>query len=33
VYNALHARTADLLRSVLVHRPGIMITDVPYQLE
>jgi amino acid transporter len=31
--NALHARTASLLRSVLVHRPGIMITDVPYQVE
>jgi hypothetical protein len=30
---ALHARTANMLRAVLVHRPGIMITDVPYQVE
>jgi hypothetical protein len=29
----LHTNTADTLRSVLIRRPGIMITDVPYQVE
>jgi amino acid transporter len=31
--SALHMRTADILRMALLHRPGIVITDVPYQLE
>jgi len=31
--NALHMRTAGILREALLHRPGIVITDVPYQIE
>jgi hypothetical protein len=31
-YEPLHTHTADLLRSVLLRQPGIVITDVPYQL-
>ncbi|MBI5565803.1 MAG: APC family permease [Chloroflexi bacterium] len=31
--NALHMRTANILREALLHRPGIIITDVPYQIE
>jgi len=31
-YNALHMQTADLLRSELLSWPGIVITDVPYQV-
>ena len=31
--NLLHARTAAMLRSALLFRPGIIITDVPYQVE
>lgn len=30
---ALHVNTADLLRKALLKRPGIVITDVPYQIE
>jgi hypothetical protein len=33
VENALHMRTAGILREALLHRPGIVITDVPYQIE
>jgi hypothetical protein len=29
----LHTHTADTLRSVLIRKPGVMITDVPYQVE
>jgi hypothetical protein len=31
--NVLHARTADTLRKVLLNRSGIVITEVPYQVE
>lgn len=30
---ALHARTADTLRRVLLNRKGIVITEVPYQVD
>jgi hypothetical protein len=33
IENALHMRTANILREALLHRPGIVITDVPYQIE
>jgi hypothetical protein len=33
VENALHMQTAHILRNALLHRPGIVITDVPYQIE
>ena len=29
----LHMQTANVLRSALLHEPGVMITDVPIQLE
>jgi hypothetical protein len=32
-YNLLHTQTAMLLRLVLLFKPGIVITDVPYQVE
>jgi hypothetical protein len=32
-YNLLHTQTAFWLRTVLLFRPGIVITDVPYQVE
>ncbi len=32
-YSFLHTNTADTLRSILIRKPGIMITDVPYQVE
>ncbi len=32
-YNLLHTQTAFWLRTVLLFRPGIVITDVPYQIE
>ncbi len=32
-HNALHMRTADVLRSELLTQPGVVVTDVPYQLE
>ena len=31
-HNALHMRTADALRSELLTRPGVVVTDVPYRL-
>jgi amino acid transporter len=33
VANLLHMRTADYLRRALLSRPGVMVTDVPYQIE
>jgi amino acid transporter len=30
--NALHTQTANLLRSELLSKPGVVITDVPYQV-
>ena len=33
IYRALHMQTADVLRRTLLGRPGIVITDVPYQVE
>jgi len=32
VFNALHMQTADLLRKELLSKPGVVITDVPYQI-
>ncbi|MBI2758720.1 MAG: APC family permease [Chloroflexi bacterium] len=32
IYNALHMRTADMLRKELLSKPDVMITDVPYQI-
>ncbi|HWQ83679.1 MAG TPA: APC family permease, partial [Anaerolineales bacterium] len=32
-HNILHMQTAFLLRSALIFKPGIMITDVPYQVD
>lgn len=31
-HNALHMRTADFLRKELLSKPGVVITDVPYQV-
>jgi hypothetical protein len=31
--NVLHTQTAAMLRFALLFRPGIVITDVPYQVE
>jgi hypothetical protein len=31
-HNALHMRTADALRSELLSRSGVVVTDVPYRL-
>jgi hypothetical protein len=31
--NFLHTRTADLLRKVLLNRPQIVVTEVPYHVE
>ncbi len=31
-HNVLHTQTANLLRSELLSKPGIVITDVPYQV-
>lgn len=33
ITSALHMRTADALRNVLLNRPGIVINEVPYQVE
>ena len=33
IEKALHMHTAGILREALLHRPGIVITDVPYQIE
>lgn len=32
-HNALHMRTADVLRSELLTRSGVVVTDVPYRLD
>ncbi len=32
VFNLLHMRTADMLRKELLTKPGVVITDVPYQI-
>ena len=32
-HNLLHTQTAFLLRLALLFKPGIVITDVPYQIE
>ena len=32
-HNLLHTRTANLLRSTLLSREGLVITDVPYQVK
>ncbi len=32
LYNVLHMQTADLLRKELLSKPGVVITDVPYQI-
>src|SRR5688500_3677284 len=31
-HNALHMRTADFLRHELLSKPGVVVTDVPYQV-
>jgi hypothetical protein len=31
-HNALHMRTAELLRDELLNRSGVVVTDVPYRL-
>jgi hypothetical protein len=31
-HNALHMRTADLLRNELLSKSGVVVTDVPYRL-
>ena len=31
-HNALHMRTADFLRQELLSKPGVVVTDVPYQV-
>lgn len=33
LFNLLHTQTAIMLRLVLLFKPGIVITDVPYQVE
>ena len=32
-HNLLHAQTATWLRLALLFKPGIVVTDVPYQVE
>jgi hypothetical protein len=32
VYNALHMQTAEMLRRELLATPGVIITEVPYQV-
>ena len=32
IYNVLHMRTAEMLRQELLNWPGVVITDVPYQI-
>ncbi len=32
IYGFLHMRTAELLRRELLSRPGVVVTDVPYQI-
>jgi hypothetical protein len=31
-HNLLHMRTANVLRGELLSRPGVVVTDVPYQV-
>ena len=31
-FNILHMQTADMLRKELLNKPGVVITDVPYQI-
>jgi hypothetical protein len=31
-FNILHMQTADMLRKELLSKPGVVITDVPYQI-
>jgi hypothetical protein len=31
-FNVLHMQTADMLRKELLSKPGVVITDVPYQI-
>ena len=31
-HNALHMRTADVLRGQLLSKSGVVVTDVPYRL-
>ncbi|HLO17404.1 MAG TPA: permease, partial [Anaerolineales bacterium] len=31
-HNALHMRTANVLRQELLSKPGVVVTDVPYQV-
>jgi hypothetical protein len=32
IFNALHMQTADMLRRELLSKPGVVVTDVPYQI-
>ena len=32
IFNALHMQTANMLRQELLSKPGVVITDVPYQI-
>jgi amino acid transporter len=32
VFNVLHMQTADMLRKELLSKPGVVVTDVPYQI-
>ncbi len=32
IFNALHMQTAEMLRKELLSKPGVVITDVPYQI-
>lgn len=32
IFNALHMRTAEMLRKELLSKPGVVVTDVPYQV-
>jgi hypothetical protein len=32
IYKALHMQTAELLRRELLATPGVVITEVPYQI-
>ena len=32
VFNVLHMQTADMLRKELLTKPGVVVTDVPYQI-
>lgn len=32
IFNALHMQTAEMLRKELLSKPGVVVTDVPYQV-